>query len=259
MSDDQKHVSQNNSETPISKILEVSKQISSDRSTENLKKHLNSFFKEFSLTSFAERKNITKAVDNLKSHPLLTDTLMSMYDFFSDDMEYKKYQTMQILGGLQDSKCLDFFEKEIWKNELHSEKKTYPKENTKKKGCQLKYKHNLKIKAIHGLGYLQSQEAYQKLEKIMQHHKILSLQVAAIDTYMWNHKDSPKTANYLYHILPKPFHPYVQRPRFFRGMDQQNFISLVNSWKEKWGKGELGLPLNPKYKQYLQKKGEKHD
>ncbi len=69
----------------------------------------------------------------------------------------------------------------------------------------------VRVKAVHGIGYLRTEEAYQELRKILQNHESPIVRIGAIEAYKWNRRYSEETLAELRRILPKQYHPYVNR------------------------------------------------
>jgi hypothetical protein len=93
----------------------------------------------------------------------------------------------------------------------------------------------VQVKAVQGLAYLATPQADAAVREVIVKHEALHVRVSAIDAYMWNHGDSPETAAELYRLLPADLHRYVERPRFHRGMDHQEFTRRLRAWQQKWG------------------------
>jgi hypothetical protein len=91
------------------------------------------------------------------------------------------------------------------------------------------------VKAVEGIGYMRVEEGFNLLIDIMLNHESDVVRIAAVDAYMWNHNDSASAAETLYGALPPELHKYVQRPRFHRGMNVDEFNRQLASWIEKWG------------------------
>lgn len=81
----------------------------------------------------------------------------------------------------------------------------------------------VRIKAIHGIGYLRTEEAFEELKRIMREHESKILRASAIDTYLWNRGDAPEAIAELTKLLPKEFHPYIGVVRFHKGVTAQEF------------------------------------
>ncbi len=93
----------------------------------------------------------------------------------------------------------------------------------------------VQVKAVQGLAYLKTPQADAAVREVIAKHETLHVRVSAIDAYMWNHGDRPETAAELYRLLPEELHPYVERPRFHRGQDREEFTRRLIAWQEKWG------------------------
>jgi len=97
------------------------------------------------------------------------------------------------------------------------------------------FEEMVQAKAVQGLAYLETPQADAAVREVIERHEALHVRVSAIDAYMWNHGDSPKTAAELYRLLPAEMHLYVERPRFHSGMDRQEFNRRLRAWQRKWG------------------------
>lgn len=93
----------------------------------------------------------------------------------------------------------------------------------------------VQVKAVQGLAYLATPQADAAVREVIKDHEALHVRISAIDAFMWNHGDSPETAAELYRLLPAELHPYVERPRFYRGMDREEFTQRLRAWQAKWG------------------------
>ena len=97
----------------------------------------------------------------------------------------------------------------------------------------------IRVKAVHGLAYLRTDESDEAIIDIMRYHESIAIRITAIDSYMWNNGDSEVAAQQLYIALPINLHKFVQRPRFRRGMDRAEFNAQLNDWQAQWA-----LPRN---------------
>lgn len=93
----------------------------------------------------------------------------------------------------------------------------------------------VQVKAVQGLAYLKTPQADAAVREVIAKHEGLHVRVSAIDAYMWNHGDRPEVAAELYRLLPEELHPYVERPRFHRGQDREEFTRRLLAWQKKWG------------------------
>ena len=104
----------------------------------------------------------------------------------------------------------------------------------------------IQSKAVQGIAYLRSERAFAEAERIMREHESVAVRVEAIDAWMWNKGDADDAAARLYSLLPPQYHPYVERPRFHRGMDAARFEERMLAWMRRWApKGKL--PANPRF------------
>lgn len=106
------------------------------------------------------------------------------------------------------------------------------------------FEEMVQVKAVQGLAYLATPQADAAVREVIKDHEALHVRVSAIDAYMWNHGDSPETAAELYRLLPADLHLYVERPRFHRGMDREEFMRKLRVWQEKWGSRPESAPAS---------------
>jgi hypothetical protein len=99
----------------------------------------------------------------------------------------------------------------------------------------------IQAKAVQGLAYLATPAADEAVLDVIAKHEALHVRVSAIDAYMWNHGDSRMAADQLYQMLQEELHPYVERPRFHRDMDPEEFGQRLRAWRERW----QPLPATP--------------
>ncbi len=97
------------------------------------------------------------------------------------------------------------------------------------------FEEMVQVKAVQGLAFLATPQADAAVREVIAKHEALHVRVSAIDAYMWNHGDRPETAAELYRLLPAELHPYVERPRFQRGQNAEEFTQRLRAWQEKWG------------------------
>lgn len=104
----------------------------------------------------------------------------------------------------------------------------------------------IQAKAVQGLAYLATPPADAEVLEVIANHEALHVRVSAIDAYMWNHGDSRMAADELYQLLPPELHPFVERPRFHRDMDPEQFTRRLEAWRERWKpQPPTPLPANP--------------
>ena len=95
-------------------------------------------------------------------------------------------------------------------------------------------------KAVQGIAYLrdanggQDEAAVREIISIIQTHPSRSVRIAAIHARMRNHGDTAEAAATLYKLIPQEFHPYVEMPRFHRGMNRNVFDTRLKAWRDKW-------------------------
>jgi len=140
--------------------------------------------------------------------------------------------TIGLIGQLQRTDAMPFFDRIIW-NSL------WLRQPIAEGPVPRELIEMIRVKAVHGLAYLRTDESDGAIIDVMQFHDSFSIRITAIDSYMWNKRDSEEAAQQLYIALPTDLHKFVQRPRFRQGMDRAEFNAQLDAWQNTWA-----LPRN---------------
>jgi len=213
------------------KVLRFVKKLPKDAPLNVLSKKLDEIIREIRLAKRGDKTSIREAAKILKAQRNIVTALVKRYDALQEDDYIERLQTVRLLGGLQHPKSLLFLRKVVSKP-LPPKKKSL---TTSHRLSPRDYEEIIMMKAIEGIGYLRDDEAYKALLEIMVNHESQKVRIAAIDSYMWNQNDSITAAQILHDTLPPTYQKYVERPRFHRLMNRDEFNRKLTAWMKKWG------------------------
>jgi len=220
---------------------------------ETISENIDEFFQAISQSTLLERPQVYQALEIIHKHqPQFSQSLISFY--IESDLPFqKRYLVLQLLGELKQPETLDFFTRQVWLS--------LPPEPDREVSCteltERSREEILRCKMVNGIGFLRTDLTFSELERLMKDHESYSVRTEAINTYMWNSGDTKEAASHLYQLLPPAYHPYVERPRFHRGMNPRHFIFKTVLWKKRWFKNGQG-PINPRVLASSQEKKARH-
>ncbi len=158
----------------------------------------------------SDKPMILEAIGALAEHPNAAEALQAQYQAMPSRATRDRHFMLAIVGQMRSDKNLQFLEQIVWAPlPAHSERADQADGLSERRQEEV-----VRMKAIHGIGFLRSPEAYSALRKIMMEHESAFLRTIAIDTYLWNQQDSPKIAAELRQVLPAEYRDYVDIPRF---------------------------------------------
>jgi hypothetical protein len=182
----------------------------------------------FSSARVDDAPEFAAAFVTLREQPHIVTSFVAYYERLARANHAQRMTTLSFLGELQRPDAMPFFNKAIWI--------TLPKPQRSKEGLTLRaLEEMVLVKAVHGVGYLRTPDADKALVEVMRRHESRAVKIAAIDTYMWNHGDTSNAAQELFGILDREFYRFVERPRFYSGMDRRRFNEELKAWRSKWG------------------------
>lgn len=171
---------------------------------------------------------VAEVVAKLRQQPSAVEALARQYRQLPAEAIEQRLVVLGILGEMRRSDAMAQLREVIWEPlpriEAEAEKLT-----------ARDLVEMIQAKAVQGLAYLVTPEADAAVREVIEQHEALHVRVSAIDAYMWNHGDSAETAAELYRLLPADLYPYVERPRFHRGMNREEFTRRLRTWQERWG------------------------
>jgi hypothetical protein len=219
-------------ETPPShraptQILDVVRSLPPAAPAESLKVRIDTLLLEIERSTKDEMPIVRQAIDVLRAQPRAIESLTSYYASLPVLDRGRRGLALQILGELRSERALPFLLRVV-QGALPARDRTHDLSTRD-------LEEIVHVRAVHAIGYLRTPRAYQELIRIMQTHDAFAVRIAAIDTFMWNQGDTGEKAAELQAILPDSLHPYIERPRFYSGMDMYAFDERLAEWRKRWG------------------------
>lgn len=171
---------------------------------------------------------VAEVVAGLRQQPGAVEAMARQYRQLPTEAVEHRLVVLGILGEMKRSDALAPLREVVWAPLPQAD--SLPEKLTARDLEEM-----VQVKAVQGLAYLKTRQADAAVREVIKNHEALSVRVSAIDAYMWNHGDRPEKAAELYRMLPEELHPYVERPRFHRGQDAEEFTRRLLAWQEKWG------------------------
>lgn len=212
---------------PRTNLLAIVQTIPEDAPKWQMDDLLDRFMPEFFRVRSGDMQQVVAAVAVLKDQPNIVDSLIDYYYAFPAPEYEKRMMTIGLIGELQRTDAMPFFDRIIW-NSL------WLRQPIAEGPVPRELIEMIRVKAVHGLAYLRTDESDGAIIDVMQFHDSFSIRITAIDSYMWNKRDSEEAAQQLYIALPTDLHKFVQRPRFRQGMDRAEFNAQLDAWQNTW-------------------------
>lgn len=171
---------------------------------------------------------VAELVESLRQQPGAVEAMARQYHQLPAEAIEQRLVVLGMLGEMKRSDAVAQLREVVWAP-------LPPADPQAEMLTERDLEEMVQVKAVQGLAYLATPQADAEVREVIERHEALHVRVSAIDAYMWNHGDSPKTAAELYRLLPAELHPYVERPRFHRGMDRKEFTRRLRTWQAKWG------------------------
>lgn len=182
----------------------------------------------------ANRTNVEaslRALATLASEQDLEPLLIARYEATpAEDYSSRRF-LLSILGEFQDPRALSFFVS------ILSQRLPATGDEPDVYGAADE-EETVHVKAIHAIGYMRTDKAKRVLLDTMIEHESFLVRAEAVSTFMWNSHDKKEAAQELYRVLPASLQPFVEMPRFHRGMDSDAFDRAVAEWRKKWAKSD---------------------
>lgn len=202
--------------------------IPGNASREQMDRGVENFVSAFSKSRSRDTRRILKALSGLREQPQLVISFVAYYDRLPKQDHTQRIATLSILGELKRPDAMPFLQKTVWT--------PMPSPQRFNEGLTPRDLEEMVIvKALEGLAFLRTADSDKALIDVMQRHESRAVRIAAIDCYMWNHDDTSEAAQSLYQMLPADLHKFVERPRFYRGMDRNQFNEKLKAWQGRWG------------------------
>jgi hypothetical protein len=171
---------------------------------------------------------VAEAVAKLREQPGAVEAIARQYDQLPAEALEHRLVVLGMLGEMKRPDALAQLREVVWAP-------LPPADSQADKLTARDFEEMVQVKAVQGLAFLATPQADAAVREVIAKHEALHVRVSAIDAYMWNHGDRPETAAELYRLLPAELHPYVERPRFHRGQDAEEFTRRLRAWQAKWG------------------------
>ncbi|HEX7186130.1 MAG TPA: hypothetical protein VF756_30165 [Thermoanaerobaculia bacterium] len=171
---------------------------------------------------------VAEAVASLRRQPGAVEAMARQYRQLPAEAIERRLVVLGMLGEMKRSDAVAQLREVVWAP-------LPPVESQPEGLTERDLEEMVQVKAVQGLAYLATSQADAAVREVIKNHEALHVRVSAIDAYMWNNGDSLETAAELYRLLPADLHPYVERPRFHRGMNREEFTRRLRTWQEKWG------------------------
>ncbi len=223
---------QSNAKSPTD-LLAIVETIPPNASRQELDESVDRFMGEFFRVRYGDTQQVVAAVAILRDQPNIVSSLVDFYYSFRAPQHEKRMMTIGLIGELQRTEAIDFFNGIIWNS-------MWLRQPIAEGPVPRELKEMIRVKAVHGLAYLRTDESDTAIIDVIQYHDSIGIRITAIDSYMWNKTDSKEAAEQLYLTLPTSLHKFVERPRFHRGMDRAEFNAQLKDWQEKWAQPRIG-------------------
>jgi hypothetical protein len=197
-------------------------------SREQMDRGVEDLMSAYSNSRSGDSAKFLTALAALRQQPQLVSSIVAYYDKLPQSDHAERIATLAILGEVKRPDALPFLQKIVWT--------PMPSPEPAPEGfSQRELEEMVIVKALHGVGYLRTPDSDKSLLDVIKRHESHGVKISAIDSYMWNHDDSKETAQALYQMLPADMHKFVERPRYFQGMDRNKFNEQLKAWQQKWG------------------------
>lgn len=216
------------------KSLDLAKEIPESASLAELEEKLKEILSEISRAPRQDIHIVYETIILLRIQPNIVRALSSIYYSKPEEAFQDRLLTLKVMGELQREDALDVFKNIVWKPlppvTPGPADRISPRE----------YEEMIHSKAVQGMAYIRAEDgeiivdADKEVLRVIKEHPSHSVRITAIDAFMWNHGDTTEAASVLYEILPQEYYKYVERPRFYRGVNQQVFSTHLKSWQKKW-------------------------
>jgi len=214
--------------------LDLAKKILPNASVGDLREKLPDILLEIERASKRDLLLVYETITHFRKQPNIILALSDIYNSIPDDRYQARIVVLEVIGELQREDAIEFLKSVIW--EALPPITRGPADRITKR----EYEEMVQGKAVQGMAYIRKDEgdlvagAVNELLLVLKSHPSHSVRLMAIDAFMWNHSDSKEAASTLYQVLPKDYHKFVERPRFYRGAIQKTFEEHLEAWRKKW-------------------------
>jgi hypothetical protein len=220
--------------TRNSKIVEIAKGIPKDATSRAVAGSLRDFFEELERVRKGELALVYDAIGVLRTKNQISGALALLYAEMPKEDRARRLSIVKVAGELRDPQLLGFLV-DVATSPLPEAKHGRGEKLTPREREEL-----IQSAATRGIAFIRDpagklyRDALSANVQIMREHPSRNVRIAAIDAYMWNSGDSPAAAARLYNTLPSELHKYVDRPRFHRGANAEEFAVRLAAWQQRW-------------------------
>jgi len=166
---------------------------------------------------------VAEVVEKLRQQPGAVEAIGRQYRQLPAEAFEQRLMVLSVLGEMKRSDAVEQLREVVWAP-------LPPAGAQADKLSERDLEEMVQVKAVQGLAFLATPQADAEVREVIAKHEALHVRISAIDAYMWNHGDRPETAAELYKMLPPELHPYVERPRFQRGQNAEEFPRKLRAW-----------------------------
>jgi len=125
--------------------------------------------------------------------------------------------TLSVIGELRRADALDRLERLVWE-ELPEAEEVGHGALSRRDLLEM-----LQSKAAEGIAYLATEEADEVIFRVIRHHPSAAVRSAAVDAFLFNHRDSDEARARLQEVLLPKDAAFAGRVRHTRSMDRDEF------------------------------------
>ena len=160
-------------------------------------------FAEFRKSTKQDKPSIYEAINLLGQQQHSFSVLSEFYKEIPVTDYLGRHFMLCVIGEMRKLEGLPFLREIVWSPLPKMKRNVYLSER--------QFEAIVRAKAVQGIAYLRTKEAYKELIKVMQTHESPIVRIGAIEAYKWNLGYNEKKLTELKQILPKEYHVYINR------------------------------------------------
>jgi hypothetical protein len=181
----------------------LAKNLKPDEPKERLESLLPAFLGELRRAAKEDMPSAYEAISLLGQQPRAFSAMYEYYNQIPATDYPGRLFVLSIIGEMRKPEALPMLRGLVWSPLPPGKRNVYLSKR--------QLEAIIKVKAVHGIAYLRTEEAYQELRKIIQTHESPIVRIGAIEAYKWNRGYHEETLAELRRILPEQYHSYVNR------------------------------------------------
>lgn len=185
------------------KAFNLMKALKPNESKESLKRIFPQLFAEFRKSTKQDKPSIYETINLLGQQQHAFSVLSEFYKEIPAKDYLSRHFMLCVIGEMRRPEGLSFLREIVWSPLPQVKRNVYLSER--------QFEAMIRAKAVQGIAYLRTKEAYKELIKVMQTHESHIVRIGAIEAYKWNLGYNEKKLTELKKILPKEYHVYVNR------------------------------------------------